>query len=330
MRRALTVLLLPLLFIGCDFDELPEFPVGRAIDVQQEMRDFIRAISLYAKGIDQEFLIIPQGGVELVTINARESGAADFDYIDAVDGLAQEALFFGFNGIDQPTPVTEQLRLQTFLDLARDNGKVVLVTDFATSQRNIDDSYALNEEAGYISFAADQAELDDIPIYPPQIHNRNLDDIDRLANARNFLTLINPRLFSTRQEFVDAISETDYDIVIIDFFFNGLEFTEEQIAQLKVKENGGRRLLIAYMSIGFAQDNRFYWQSFWFSNPPSWLEDEVPGLPGNYQVKYWRSEWQDIIFGNSDSYLFRIIDTDFDGVLLDNVDAFELFEEADI
>ncbi|SDZ83443.1 endo alpha-1,4 polygalactosaminidase [Microbulbifer marinus] len=329
MKRTLAVILLPLLIIGCDFDELPEFPTVRAINYKQEMRDFVGSISRYAKGIDPEFVIIPQNGVELVTDNGRESGSIDIDYVNAVDGLGQESLFFGLNGIDQPTPLAERRRLQTFLDLARDNGKAILVTDFAVSQNNIDDSYLDNEEAGYISFAADHAELDNIPLYPPEIHNRNFSDIDGIRQARNFLNLINPRLFSTRQELVDEISETDYDIVIIDFFFNGLEFTEEQVEQLKVKTNGSRRLLIAYMSIGLAQDNRFYWQSFWLSNPPVWLGEEVPGLPGNYHVDYWRQGWQELIFGNDESYVFRILDAGFDGVFLDNVDVFEFFEERD-
>ncbi|WP_323844499.1 endo alpha-1,4 polygalactosaminidase [Microbulbifer magnicolonia] len=327
MKRTLAVLLTPLFFFGCDFDELPEFPTGRAINFKQEMRDFVQDISRYAKDIDRDFIVISQNGVELVATTGRESGTVDVDYVNAVDGLAQEALFFGQNGIDQPTPLAERRRLQSFLDLARDNGSVILVTDFATSQTNIDDSYQLNEDAGYISFAADHEELDNIPSYPPEIHNLNSDNIDRLPQARNFLNLINPRLFSTRQELVDAISATDYDIVIIDFFFNGLEFTAEQVEQLKVKNNGGRRLLIAYMSIGLAQDNRFYWQSFWFTNPPVWLEEEVSGMPGNYYVEYWRDEWQDIIFGNNESYLFRILDANFDGVLLDNVDVFEFFED---
>jgi cysteinyl-tRNA synthetase len=37
-------------------------------------------------------------------------------------------------------------------------------------------------------------------------------------------------------------------------------------------------------------------------------------------------EWQDIIFGDADGYLDRIMNAGFDGVYLDIIDAFEYFE----
>jgi cysteinyl-tRNA synthetase len=44
-------------------------------------------------------------------------------------------------------------------------------------------------------------------------------------------------------------------------------------------------------------------------------------------VRYWDKTWQNIIYGNNDTYLKKIIDAGFDGVYLDVVDAFEYFEE---
>lgn len=80
------------------------------------------------------------------------------------------------------------------------------------------------------------------------------------------------------------------------------------------------------MSIGEAEDYRYYWQSGWNSDKPSWMVAENPDWPGNYKVKYWEKEWQDIIFGNAYSYLDKIIDANLDGVYLDIIDAFEYFE----
>jgi len=328
LKRTLAAFLTPLLLIGCNLDEFPEFNPRPIIDYQQEMRDFVRGISRYAKGIEADFIIVPQGGIEIVSTNGRVSGSADTAYINAIDGLEQESVFYGQGGIDQPTPAAERNRLRTFLDLAKDNGDVtILVTDFAFTPSKVDDSYDLNAEAGYISFAADHEALDNIPEYPPQPHNENNRNILRLDQAENFLNLINPRSFSSRQALVDAVSDTNYDLVIIDFFFNGEAYTEEQIEQLQQKRDGGRRLLLAYVSIGQAEDDRFYWQNSWFSNPPVWLGEVVSGTSGNYIVDYWEEGWQDIIFGNDDSYLFRVIDAGFDGAYLDYVDAFEFFEE---
>ena len=96
---------------------------------------------------------------------------------------------------------------------------------------------------------------------------------------------------------------------------------------LKIKLNGGSRLIIAYMSIGEAEDYRYYWDSDWNNTPPSWLEEENPNWEGNFKVRYWEAEWKGIIYGNDSSYLKKILDAGFDGVYLDIIDAFEYFED---
>jgi len=113
----------------------------------------------------------------------------------------------------------------------------------------------------------------------------------------------------------------------MDLYFNETtEFTEGEIGQLKYKANGGKRLIISYMSIGEAENYRYYWQSGWKTGNPSWLDDENREWAGNYKVRYWETEWQNIIFGNDNSYLNKIINAGFDGVYLDIIDAFEFFE----
>lgn len=95
---------------------------------------------------------------------------------------------------------------------------------------------------------------------------------------------------------------------------------------MKNKLNGGKRLVLSYMSIGEAEDYRFYWQEKWNSDQPSWMEGENPDWEGNFKVRYWEEEWQSIIFGSHESYLGKILDAGFDGVYLDIIDAYEYFE----
>ncbi|AWF81090.1 hypothetical protein BTJ40_09840 [Microbulbifer sp. A4B17] len=329
MRRTFLAALSPLLIFGCSLDDLPDDFNRSSRDYDEEMRYLVEDISAYAKGINRYFLIVPQNGIELITTTTTTTGPVDEDYVYATDGIAQEALFFGANGVvNEPTSESETERLQTYLDLAKDEGDTILITDFTNIVLDIDESYENNEQAGYISFAAEQVTLDDIPEYPDEPFNVNSRDIDGLNEASNFINITDPRDYSTPQAFVDALSETNYDILIIDFFFNGEPYTEEQIEQLKEKENGGRRLVLAYVNIGEAQDDRYYWRSFWYSNPPSWLLGEVPGEPGNYYVEYWQQGWQEIIFGNDDSYIFMIVDAGFDGAYMDGIDAFEYFDSS--
>ncbi len=320
------LVLITVLLTGCQPQE-PE-PVPTAIDYKQEMRTFVESISAYAKGINPNFAVIPQNGVELISVTGDDSGAPDMTYINAIDGIGQESLNFGYNADDQETPTEEHLWTKTFLDMANNNGSVqIMVTDYCSTPSKMDHSYTVNHTNGYISFAADHRELDNIPDYPSPVYNENTAVITHLHEAQNFLYLINPdNFFTSKQAFVDAVTNTNYDCIIMDFFYDGEAFTESQIEALKQKANGGQRLLISYMSIGEAENYRYYWHNDWTIGNPSFIEGENPNWQGNYIVQYWNPAWQAIIFGNDDSYLKKILDAGFDGVYLDIIDGFENFE----
>ena len=51
----------------------------------------------------------------------------------------------------------------------------------------------------------------------------------------------------------------------------------------------------------------------------------IDDMVKNYKIEYWNEEWQSIIYGNENSYLKKILDSGFDGVYLDIVDAYENF-----
>ncbi|MBN1597442.1 MAG: endo alpha-1,4 polygalactosaminidase [Bacteroidales bacterium] len=316
--------ILSLLFSNCGGDE-----DDGDVDPQykQHMRDFVIALSQYAKGLDSDFIIIPQNGQELVTADGNEDGTPEMSYLNAIDGVGREDLFYGYDYDNEPTPSGEIEYMTAFLDICEQNGVEVLTTDYCRTHSFMDDSYSRNNAKGYISFAAPERELNQIPDYPAQPYNVNSNDIESLSQAKNFLYLINPEMYPTIQSFTDAIATTNYDVIIIDAFFDSVELWGTSVIEsLKTKANGGTRLVIAYMSIGEAEDYRGYWQNEWYSNPPDWIEEENPDWEGNYIVRYWNPEWQQIIYGNNNSYLKSIIDQGFDGAYLDIIDAFEYFE----
>ena len=308
--------------LSCGDDEGDE-----DVDYKQEMRTFVEGISEYAKGINEDFVIIPQNGQELVTDNGDTDGDPDVAYLNSIDGVGREDLLFGYDDDDQETPKTDKDYMMVFLDICEDAGVEVLVTDYCYSHQKMEESYVKNQAKGYISFAAPDRELGVIPDYPDEPNNVNAYDIGSLDAARNFLYLLNPENYASKNEFIEALSATDYDLLIIDYFFEDEEFTVSEINTLKLKNNGGRRLVVSYMSIGEAEDYRYYWHHDWENHPPSWLAGENPEWEGNYKVRYWKQEWKNIIYGSDDSYLGRIVNKGFDGVYLDIIDAFEYFEE---
>lgn len=309
---AIIVLAITALSLSCQKD--------KSIDYRQEMRDFVVKISEKAKSQNHAFQIIAQNGVELISTDETPDGQLASEYISAIDGQGQEDLFFGYTKDDKATPHKTTEYLKSYLSLLREAGKTVLTTDYCSSAENIASSQQQNQSAGFVSFQATSRNLDIIPETP--IQNENSDDITNLGQVKNFLYLINPENYPTKHNFIEAICATNYDLIIMDLFLNEEEFSADEIEQLRNKANGGKRMVIAYMSIGEAEDYRYYWQAEWKRGNPSWLDKENPKWKGNYKVKYWNAEWQAIIF----DYLSRITNAGFDGVYLDIIDTFEYYE----
>jgi len=316
--------LMVLFAVGCNNSDDPGSKDTSGRDYKQDMRDYVIGISQAAKAVNPNFVVIPQNGVELVTANDEEDGAPATEYLNAIDGNGQEDLFFGYDKDDTATKTADNTYLRSFLDVSKNAGKTILVTDYCSTQSQITESYQKNASAGYTSYAAIQRNLDVIPATVP--NNVNSNTITSLNQAKNFLYLINPESYNTKSAFINAVTATNYDCIIMDLFLNNEQFTASEIAQLRNKANGGKRMVICYMSIGEAEDYRYYWQSSWSNNKPDWIAKENPDWPGNYKVKYWNEEWQGIIYKNADSYLSKITTAGFDGVYLDIIDAFEYFE----
>jgi cysteinyl-tRNA synthetase len=320
-RKNFLLISIILSLISCKKSETEPF------NHRQEMRDFVQEISYYARTFDKDFIVIPQNAVELTLNNPQIPGDYNQPYLDAIDGNGQEELYYGYFSDDVQTPASVTDYLNPLLVQAVNKGKTVMVTDYCYSLEKIGNSYNFNNAQHYISFGADSRQLDGIPFFPKQPFKINNTNITKLSGAKNFLYLINTNLFTNKEEFLDSLSETNFDILLIDLFFkDGTAFTSSEINFLKNKANGGKRLLICYLAIGEAEDYRYYWKETWESSPPEWLGDENPYWPGNYLVSFWFPEWQDIIYGDDDSYTKRIIDAGFDGLYLDLVDAYEYFE----
>lgn len=124
-----------------------------------------------------------------------------------------------------------------------------------------------------------------------------------------------------------AIAKSSYDVVVIDFANHGQPFTREEVERMRLKPDGGRRQILAYMSVGEAERYRFYWHPTWYLQPPAWLGPENEEWRGNYLVRYWDSDWQKVVFGSPGAYLDRILAAGFDGAYLDRIDVYAEWEK---
>ncbi len=126
------------------------------------------------------------------------------------------------------------------------------------------------------------------------------------------------------------IAKSSFDMVVIDFSKDGSGrkmFSKAAVKKMQKKADGSRRLVLAYLSIGEAENYRDYWRKKWNRAKPRWIGKENPSWKGNFLVRYWYEEWQDLIFGAPNAYLDRIMEAGFDGVYLDRVDSYQEFSK---
>lgn len=149
-----------------------------------------------------------------------------------------------------------------------------------------------------------------------------------------------------------ALAESSYDMLVIeptrtDWSSSDREFDiktlVESLKATTASDGQHRKLVIAYIDIGEAEDWRWYWT--WSKNWP--LDDPLPpndwpdwivtrdpdGFEGNYPVAFWDPAWQNIIidgqglstapFGDYNSTIDEVIRSGFDGIYLDWVEAYE-------
>ncbi len=138
--------------------------------------------------------------------------------------------------------------------------------------------------------------------------------------------------YQLQNDDVETIANSPYDVIVMDYSRDTTTagaFTAADLARMKKKPDGSRRIVLSYISIGEAENYRYYWaERGWdrSANRANVVDEENPEWRGNYSVRYWQNEWQDVIVGDEDSYMARINKAGFDGVYLDKIDVCETYE----
>jgi cysteinyl-tRNA synthetase len=310
MQKKSIIILSSLLLVLVAFTNIKE---SKTMKAAVKMQDFVIDISKYARSIDSNFVIIPQNGPELAFEKLNTGGKFRKAYIDAIDGIAVEDLFY--NG----KPKIDQYRLQILRKLQTE--KQVMVSDFITKDDAIESIKIQSSKENFLLYprVSSNEHYREIPEIVP---NENDKDILHLSDAKNYLYLINPANIRTKRAYIKAISETNFDMITIDLFFNDEPLTPKDVEQLKRKANGGKRLIISYVNIGAAENWRYYWNRNWQLNDPIWLKKKYVGYEDEFYVQFWHEDWKNIIYGNPESYVKKILDAGFDGAFLDNVEAY--------
>lgn len=145
------------------------------------------------------------------------------------------------------------------------------------------------------------------------------------------LSSVNDWVYQLQNINLTALAATRFDLAVIDYSQDGSDaqaFSKKQITALEQSGPRGKNVL-AYMSVGEAENYRYYWNNTWdptnsgkpSNAAPAWLGPVNPDWPGNYSVKFWDPAWQKIVF----SYTDKVIGNGFNGVYLDVIDVYQFW-----
>ena len=307
MRKRATFLVLSVLFfVSCGKEK-------KSTEAAVKMQEFVINISSYAKNKNSNFCIIPQNGVEIAFTKADTSNGLNQAYLNAIDAYGVEGLFYG----NEDSPDEYVLAMLQKIKKT----EVLLVSDYLEDNSLIESAIVKNQNQGFLCFPRSKDDYN-YNLIPDSVIHENSNNITQISEAKNYLYLISSNNFNSKEEMLSAIAHTNFDAVIIDLFFNDEALTQQDLSSIREKANGGKRLLISYMDIGSAEKYRYYWKKGWSLGNPSWLKKKYKDYPDEIWVKYWDTDWQNIIYGNENSYLDKVLNAGFDGVYLDNIEAY--------
>ena len=237
---------------------------AESVDYPQAMVKLICDLKAYSAEKKPGFGLIGNGGAGLFLEQDGNTGENVGRLLQALDGTMAESVNYRWE-VEQGRAVrTNEADTEYFhqaLAPAVTAGLPVLSLDYVDAKDMAEESYQKNQEKGYIPWASFRRELDALPQDKPFRCNGR--DMAALSQVQNYLVLLNPGNFGSRETYLEALRGTDYDLLIVDLFYGPEPLTAGEVASLKQKAHGGRRLVYAYMSVGEAETYRYYWQREW-------------------------------------------------------------------
>lgn len=317
-----------------DTEIMLDIPIAQIPNYRDEMRKIVEELGAYARARTPGFTVVTLGGFDLFSWSQREfdltelqrpetlrpSAVTDAElpvgfpmrrYQQRVNGFILDGFFCA--PIRVPLADAEGMRNQNLKALSIDH----CPSDRAQS------AFDQARNSGIVAHVDTDmdAKFASIPTVKP--NPENPDSVDNLAAARSMLVNLDNRKFGSKANWMLALKNTNHDVLVIDGFYNGNQaLTKDDIRSLKFKKVGSRRLVLAWLDVGQASDDRFYWQRDWMVGNPTWLTALNRSDAGKYYIEYWNPAWKSIV-GRS---FAGLVDLGFDGIVLAGVEEYRRWE----
>jgi cysteinyl-tRNA synthetase len=313
--------------------EILDIPLDQIPNYRDSMREIVSDLSIYAHQRDPKFVVTTRGGFDLLAWSRREF---DLDEIkrDPLAKVLPDTIFpvgmpirtyvQQLNGIILNGQYCAPLRVpRDDLAAMQKRGLKILSIDHCKTAQNAATALQAAIKANVVAHT-DADATDSFGVVPKSKPSpENPRNVEVLGDARNMLVMLDSAAYPSREEWLAALQKTNYDVLITDAFYKGNQaLTKAEVHGLKFKEIGARRLVLARMNIGYAEDERYYWKREWRIGAPSWIQSFGPDGPGQYVVEFWNPAWKAIV----GKYFQGIMDLGFDGVVIDGVEAYRRWE----
>lgn len=312
--------------------EVLDIPLQSIPNYRDYMRTMVEDLSIYAHGRNPKFVMVTRPGFDLTTWSRREFDLDEIKrdrlkvspdsivpvgtplrrYLQRIDGVLLNGQFCA--PLRVPRADVAAMMKQGLKMLSVDH-----CDDASAASAGLQAAVRMGVVA-HMDLDTDDV-FDRVPTRRPVPENPA--NVETLADARNMLMMLDSKVYGSKEEWLAALTATNYDVIVTDAFYRGNQpLSKDAIHGLKFKQMGARRLVLARLSLGYAEDERYYWQRDWKIGAPSWIQGRAPGRPGSYVVEFWNPAWKAVI----GKYFAGIMDLGFDGVVLDGVEAYRRWE----
>lgn len=236
-------------------------------------------------------------------------GSASAEYLRSIDAIAVNNSLCSNLSV---SPIISQEHIKLFSIDECPNEKIFDKAISKSLQENIPLYAFINKETAFKKIVAQP------------IIKENAKNIFNLKSAQNISFLLKDDLYADKQDFIDAVRNSNYDVVVISpYFRNKTPFTPEEVNAMKYKKNGTRRQLLARFNITEALDNAYYWQPGWKIGTPNWLVRPSFSEEHGIITRFWTQEWKE----HMAHYFISLIKTGYDGAFLTGLENHRYFEK---
>lgn len=339
MKKIISFALVAFLLIGTapllgQHANASETSKSNMIKMLTEMRTYAAKYEKKYKN-NKTFYMIANGGYELYCPSKNKTKSSRKAFLDAMDGVLIEDIYYGWDcEVNNATPTKTTKVMEEALTNAKNyyshsNSKAIFNMEYCKDTK-AKTAAKKSKNLGSVWFCAPRVDLDKVASLDSSRVNKN--NITKPKDVKNFMALLDDEYYAnkkhySKKKYLNLIADTNYDMIFIDMYYDGDLLTKDDVNKLRKKKNGKKRLVCTYISVGEAEDYRYYWKKEWKkkANRPAWIVKENKDWKGNFKVKYWYDGWKNILYKGSNSYLEKAISLGFDGAYIDVIDAYEEF-----